>query len=312
MNYLLLGQEEYFKHQFLQKIKRDIFKKDKIRLDLDSFTAGESEIHHILDALRTFPLLSKRRIIIIKRIERFSQKERDAILNYLKSPSASSVLALEGSAGGARDFLDELSKYTETLKCDKLKDTEIIPWIIKELKARNKKILPPYANLLKEHVGNDLLALTSEIEKISTFAGSSPEITEQHIVSVLSVNSHNTVFDLLDFILEGKADKALALLEHLLLRERPHQVLNLIAWQFRSLMRIKELGTKIPVYDIARILRLNRKFARRASEQSKRFTEISLAKNMDMIMHTDLAIKRDSIKPRYALESVLIRLCAGA
>jgi len=312
MNYLLLGQEEYLKHRFLKKIKDEAFKKDITQADLDVFVAGESTIHDILNAFRTFPFLSKRRIIIIKKIEKFSQREKELVLNYLKTPSASTDLILESSSNGSTDFFRELGKYVKTIKCGKLKAAEIVSWIINELSERHKKISPYCANILKEHVGDDLLLLTNEINKLVTFVGAAGEITEQHMSAVLSINSSKTVFDLLDFILERKTDKALALLERLLVRERPHQILNLIAWQFRSLARIKDLDPKLSVYEIARSVRLNRRSAKRASEQSKHFTRTHLADSMKIIMDTDLAIKTGNIRPRYALESVLIRLCATA
>ncbi|UCD54762.1 MAG: DNA polymerase III subunit delta [Candidatus Omnitrophota bacterium] len=273
MNYLLTGPEEYLKHQFVEKLKKSILNNDKnLTLDFEIFRGGEKDFTRISDSFNTIPFTSNKRLVVIKDIDRLRLKEKKLILKYLKSPVDSTVLVLESSSDNFDKPLKEIAGFTKLVRCNRLKDRERDWWIKKEFAGRGKKISPALASLVRELLGDDLFLLKNEIEKIASFLGDENEVTERHIETVLGKVAKKSAFDLVNFILENRPDKALYLVDSLLVKEKPHQILNLLAWQFRK----------------------NRN-----------------SRALEIILEADFFIKSGKIDMRHALERVLVLLCRG-
>jgi DNA polymerase-3 subunit delta len=285
MNYLLIGPEEYLKKCFVEKLKKSILNNDKnSALNFDIFRGGEKDFKRLTDSLATRPFISKKRLVVIKDIEKLSAKEKKSILKYLKSPLDSTTLVLESPEAYFKAFPEEISKFTKLIRCNTLKEGEAGAWIKKEFAARGKKISSAAANLVREAAGKNLSLLKNEIEKIVSFIGDENEVTERHVEASLGGGAgHQHAFDLVKFILEGRADKAIRLADSLLVKEKPHQLLNLLAWQFRSFTRMKRLPNG-----------LSRKRVSRAFET---------------ILEGDFSIKSGKLDARHALERVLLLLC---
>lgn len=273
MNYLLTGQEEYLKHQFVEKLKKSILNNSTdLAFDFDIFRGGEKEFTKILDSFNTLPFISKKRLVAIKDIDKLSTKEKKSVLKYLKSPQDSTILVLETSSNNFDKFLEETSKFTKPIKCNRLKEKELDLWIKKEFAVHHKKISPALAGFVRELVGDDLFLLKNEIAKIISFLGDSNEVTERHLEAILRKTTHRTAFDLMGFILGKRVEEALSLVDSLLIKEKPQQILNLLAWQFRK----------------------NRNRHARA---------------LEIILEADFFIKRGKINARHALERALVSLC---
>lgn len=309
MNYLLIGPEEYLKSQFLEKLKKSILDKNSGAFDFEVFHAGSSKISTISDSLNTLPFGSKNRLTVIKDIDKFSAQEKNSILKYIKSPRRSTTLVLESLSGRFSDkSMQEISRYAKLIRCTGLKEGEIGSWIKGEFSARKKRISISLADLIKELVGKDMFLLKNEIEKIVSFAGDADEITEPHVEAVLGKAPYRTAFELVDLILEKRIGRILAFMESFLSKEKPHRILNVLAWQFRSFIKIKDLPKGLSADGISRALNIKRAFAGKVIEQGKRFTRSELEKNLRVILEADFFIKRGVLDPQHALERVLVRL----
>ena len=72
-------------------------------------------------------------------------------------------------------FLNEVSKLTKLVRCDRLTANELDVWIKKEFTVRKKRLSPRALGLIKELAGNDLTRLENEMEKVISFA---PDVAE--------------------------------------------------------------------------------------------------------------------------------------
>lgn len=308
MNYLLLGSEEYLKQQFLNNLKKSLLG-NSTEVDFEIFRGGDSEIESILNSFNTLPFFSKHKIVAIRGIEKFSSKEKNSILKYLTSPRNSTTLVISSYSREKNKFLQDISKFVKVIRCDRIKEGDIARWIKKEFTLRGKKISVPLTDLVREIVGNDLFLLKNEIEKITAFSGNVSEITQNHIESVLGEGSYKTVFQLVDLVLKKRINKILLAIDELLTKEKPHQILSLLGWQFRNFLKIKNLPMGASGDDVSRKLGITRYFARRLMEQSRLFDKMRLKKNLEIILESDLYIKRGVLKPNHALEQALVLLC---
>jgi len=307
MNYLAIGPEDYLKEEFFEKLKKS-FALEKGALDFEVFTAGTKEIAQIINSLKTPPFLSKKRMIIIKTIEKFSPLEKDSILKYLKSAAPFTCAILESKAKESNKFIIEVSKLAKVVRFYNLSPNEVNVWIRREFAARKKKISPNLANRIKESCGKNIFLLKNEIEKILLFAGAMDEITESHVEGVLGKSLYRTTFELVNFVLRKKPNMAFTMLHDLLMNEKPHQVLSLLAWQFRNFSKIKNLPKNTSQDAVSRVLGISRSFTGRIMEQSRNFTQDRLDKNLEIILEADFSIKRGKLDGRSALERVVVQL----
>lgn len=271
MNYLVIGPEEYLKRRFLEKLKKSVLNGKVTQFNFETFRAGSSSAAEILDSSSTLPILSERRITVVKDVDKFSAGEKESILKYLKSPAPSTVLVLLSYSSRVDKFLAEASRLTKAVWCNKLSPGELNLWIRQEFTALNKNISPQLANLVREGAGDDLFNLKNEVEKIALFAGEASHITQSHLDAALGSGAYETAFKLADLVLERKTEKIFPMLEGLLTKERPHRILSLLAWHFR-----------------------------------KR----NLTKALETILEGDLFMKRGVMAPEDALMRVLVKLCA--
>jgi len=306
MNYLLLGSEGYLKAQFLERLTKNA---NIDRTDYQIYRAKETNIGEILSFLSTHPFLSKQKFCVIKNAENFSKTDIDSIIKYLESPAKFSTLILESTVKDVSDLHKGLKKLVRVIDCRRPRESEIVAWIRKEFALYKKKISPQSARLIKEIKGHDLMRLKNEIKKIVTFVGTSHNITEGDIETVLGEPTYKTAFELAELVLAKQTGEAVFFADRLLMREKPHQILNILAWQFRNFMKVKRLSGSCSLQDIAKVLRIGWGFTKKTVEQAKRMTSADIENKMNILMDADLAIKRGKADPRQALLDTLFILC---
>ncbi|MFH1593169.1 MAG: DNA polymerase III subunit delta [Candidatus Omnitrophota bacterium] len=310
MNYLLIGPEEYLKDQFVEKLKKTLLDGNTGRLNLEILHGGGKDINRLPDSFNTLPFDSNHRITLIRDVEKCSSKEKDSILKYLKSPLSSTTLVLTSSLSLLSKFLSDVSKRTKCIKYWRLRPGDLDAWIKGEFARHKKNASLKLSAHIGETVGDDLYLLKNEIEKISTFAGSASDISEDHIEMVLGKGTHKTSFELVDLISKKQREKIVACLNMLLPREKPHQILNLIAWQFRNFLKIKNIKNNPTPEEISRILGARCRYPRRILENSRAFSRAELERGLSAILEADLYMKTGQGKAEYVLEQVLVKLCA--
>ena len=308
MNYLLAGPEEYTKSRFIEKLKKETLGRPGAELDFSVFTAGDSDISRILGTLRSLPFASRKRLVLIRDIGKFSSKEKDSLLKYLETPRASTILVMDSVSPVKNKFLDSLRSRAKLVECRKINGGDVAQWIISEFAKYKKRISRENAFLLKERAGESIRLLKNEVEKIVSFAGNSEEITDKHLEPLLGNSFPKTAFQLVDMVLDKRVDGILAYLDGLLAGEKPHQVLNILAWQFRNFLKIKKIKNFSP-REAARVLGVSWHSAKRLSGQAGRFTLSDIERNLDIILEADFFMKSGRMDAERALERAVLGLC---
>lgn len=309
MNYLLTGPEEYLKERFIEKLKTSLLKNVEKALNFDVFSGEDPEIGKVLDSLNTFPFISKNRITVIKNIEKFSAKERDLIFRCTENTPPSTTIVLETRLAKPDKVSEKLSPSIKIVKCNKFKSWEIDSWIKKKFALRKKKISPYTASLMRKLAGENLFFLENEIEKIALFAGKKENINESDAEGVLGESPDRTAHELINLILTKRMDRIMTLISRLLVKEKPHRIISLLAWQFRNLIKMKELPKTLTADGISKAIGVNWRFARDGMKQSRFFSRRDLERNLEIMLEADLSMKSGKLDERNALKNALAELC---
>ena len=150
---------------------RDRIGEDATEL-LSASEADGTDVAAACNALGLFA--SERRLVVVENVETWKAADLEPVLEYLKSPSPETVLALVGD-GVRKDSLlaKAVAKAGEVLVYDLPKrgnKADLPGWVGRQFAAQRIKVDPAVSRQLVELVGDNLDELASEVEKLVAWA----------------------------------------------------------------------------------------------------------------------------------------------
>ncbi|MCX5687594.1 MAG: DNA polymerase III subunit delta [Candidatus Omnitrophica bacterium] len=314
-SYLFLGEEDFLKETELKKLKSRFLENATKDLNYNVFYAKDKDfkLKEMLDILNTAPFMSPKRFVILKDADSLSDSDKESVLFYLKNPKDTSIFIIDSKAVKIKEgFILEASKLAKFVRSSKLTDSEISIWISRRVHSSGKKIGADAIKLIKENLSNDLHVLSSSIDNLILYAGKRPDITRQDVEKFIYVAPLKSSFDLLDAI--EKKDVKLALniftsIQKYKKRETEF-LLGLLSWQFRMLLRVKELLKIRSKLEIQKELNLyNTKFDQ-MSRYATRFKRQEIIRLLSEILKADSDIKTGEVSARFTLEKLILKICS--
>jgi len=314
-SYLFLGEEDYLKETELKKLKSRFLENATRDLNYNVFYAKDKDfkLKEMLDILNTAPFMSPKRFVILKDADSLPEGYKESVLFYLRNPKDSSIFIIDSKAVKIKEgFILEASKLAKLVRSSRLTDSEMSAWISRRVHLSGKKIVPDTLKLIKENLPNDLHVISSSVDNLILYAGKRPEVTRQDVEKIIYVAPLKTSFDLLSAI--EKKDVKLALniftsIQKYKKREMEF-LLGLLSWQFRMLLRVKELLKIRTKQEIQKELNLyNTKFDQ-MSRYAANFKRQEIIRLLKEILKADNDIKTGEASPRFTLEKLILKMCS--
>ena len=313
--FLFVGNDNYSKDEAIKKLKLSLLDSSSRELDYKVFNGSDAKVRDILDYVSTIPFLASKRLAVIKNFEKFSLEDSTSLVKLLKEPPKFACLVLDAEDDSVVKKYPELSSYVTIGRFGELTDSQF------QLRAKEilssisdgKKISSEAARALKELCGEDLGFVSQELQKLSSFVGGRDQIETRDVDEITGKNLNASAFDLTDAIEIMDLKKALSIISELILSGKKHyEIVGLLCWQMKRLFRGRVLLEKgIPDPQIASILKIGRRYHDRFFKQLKRSGLAGIEAKMEVLLETDLDIKRAKYDPALALEFAVIKLCLG-
>jgi len=196
--YLVGGEEAYFVDELSAAIENDILDEGERSFNLDIFYGMEADPPTIVSIAKQYPMMAERRLVIIKE----AQKVRDFGLleDYIANPVATTTLliAMKGKNFDARKNVFNPKKNPNLVLFNgkKIPDYKMAPWIISYCKNAGFNIDPLRAQILTDHLGNDIAKLVNELGKLFINKSKGDSITEDDIETKIGISKDFTIFEL--------------------------------------------------------------------------------------------------------------------
>ena len=160
------------------------------------------------------------------------------------------------------------------------------------------------------HGGEDLALLDAELAKLAAYADGTPVGAEA--VRLLGVGHEESVFTLLDALLEGRSSTALATLRGLYDRgRRPEELLPQVVAFVRRLLLAREAATRrLPLDEVAREHEVNAYAINRVIPQARLVGTRQLDAALQRLLEADRAMKTSAREPEAELELAVGRVAA--
>ena len=317
--YLLFGDETFLKEDAARRIREAVLGSEDPSgaLNLNVLEGGSCSLFEILDAARTLPMFSSRRLVWVKEVERLRDADPEALAAYLEAPTPSSCLLLTAGAGRPdfrKSIFKTLQRSAKVMELRPLKKAEVARWIRSRARSLGAEIDEASIALLDLQVGSDLFRLDQEMRKARDFAGPPGRITSAVLSETLGAAAAGSLFELAERAAAGQLEEAVALLRRILADgEEPPRVLFLLARQVRTLILGRSLlaaGTRgkdlalalgIPPYPF---------LIEKVEKQIRAFPEASGERAVRLLLRTDRALKGGIGRPERVLEGLVLDLAS--
>ncbi|MEP6636340.1 MAG: DNA polymerase III subunit delta [Acidobacteriota bacterium] len=309
--YLLVGCEGYLRDTASQAISDSTLAGTLLReFNESTFSLLTGGAQDAIAAADQMPMMSTRRVIIIKDFGKLREADEDTLVRYVGNPSPSSVVIFSA------EDLDKRKKLTKVLldncavvEFPALKDGEAKAWIkarLKELKVTcDENALSDIVTL----VGTDVQTLHSEIDKLASAALKTGRITLEMVDELIGRSRELSNFELGDHLLARNRKRALETLHRLLEGgAQPVMLVGAIAGNYHRLALAKEYLTQGSRDEVFRAVPMP--FFKRDAfiATLQRSDAARIAHGLKLIAAADLAIKTSQATPRLQLEMLVCEL----
>lgn len=251
------------------------------KFDDDTFSADL-----VLDALETLPFASEKKVVLLKKITKFSEDFKKKLVAYLKSPLPSTCLVIFDFANKF-DFL-----ISEKISAKRLDEESLKNIVEEELSKSHKAIKKEALSLLLSYCCDYYSLIKNELKKLSD--APTDVITEKDIANMVTKETEYSVFELTEALSKKDAKKAVELLS---LMDKDTKTFNLILNHFRRLFFVAISKDE----DLSKLLNVKEYAVIKAKELSRNFSKIQLKNIYSLLDDVDFYIKNGQMQIENAL-----------
>jgi len=243
----------------------------------------------------------------------------EAVSAYLKSPAPATVLALVGEEVKKTTTLWKMcAKVDKVLEFAVQKD-DLQRWVAERFRQRGVSAEPDACAALVQLAGDDLHALSQEVDKLATWAAGEP-IGEREVEALAAPSGDTPTFTLTDAWGVRDTSKALAASETIFERDtktrrdvasRLSAALGSHLGRLRTVKRLAADGVR--PRDAAGQLRMHPYYAKKLFTQAESFSREELHSSVVRLAELDGALKGQSrLAPDLEVQRALVDLTSQA
>jgi len=326
--YFLYGPESHLRDQAVREITEAALRETLLREFNDSsFNLFSDDVRDAIAAAEQLPMMSERRVVCLRNFGRLRESDEDEnvsqpnkrksqmpseiLLAYLERPVETSVVIFVGDDIDKRKKLGKkLLSGAGAFEFQPLKPNELPSWIKTHLRTINADIEPRAMSQLIELSASNLSALTQELNKLATAALPSGRITAELVDQLVTRSREHMNWDLTDNIVSRNRRAALKVLRDFLDDGvEPVLLTGVIAGTFRRMALAKALqasgATSSQIFSEVRVPPFKQ---RDYLAMLSRIDSADMARMIQRIAETDLAIKTSKATPRMQMEMLVCEL----
>ena len=322
---LLLGEDSYLRETCRDQIVNVVVEPSARDWALARFSADEDDLSIALGQARTVPMLARRQVVVIaslEAVEEQAEKKRDAQVDdltaYLDDPAPFTVLVLEAAKLDQRMKLGKLLAAKAMVVAAELPEdgaarlrmaASLAVQMARERKAPLDK---DTAEVLADLCNANLAAIRMEIEKLATYVGPGQPIRRADVDALVVSEKQYSVWELSEMLATRQRAKALVFLDTLLREgEQPPALVGAMAWMYRTLLAVQELGPHVSGAQASGLLHMRRDTADMAVLHARKIPRRQLLDGLRLLYDADSRLKSGAKDHRAVMEFLVAGLIAA-
>lgn len=314
MLYIFFGEDDYSRNAAFKDFQASLGDEESINMNTTFLTASEANVNEVLAMIGTVPFLASSRVVVLEGLLKMFDGPKktefgqwDQLENVVRTmPDTNHLVLLDGKIRPSNSMLKVLGNAGHSKEFIPLKGSSLRGWATRATKSRGVLIEDDALTLLIDNCGNNLLALESEIEKLSLYKSHDKVIDLASVKLHVNYERDENIFRVIDQIFSGNYNNARSSFQHLLdAGVDSIEFILLLASQLRRLILVKDLlDRKIPRNQFKSHMGTRSDFAvNKSIEQSRSFSMKQLIKMHTEIVNLDLTVRAEPDK--YAQGSLI-------
>ncbi|HLF70852.1 MAG TPA: DNA polymerase III subunit delta [Dehalococcoidia bacterium] len=325
MIYAFYGPDQFRARDALQTLRAELDTDGALAMNTERIEGKTVTPGELRAACHTASFFAESRLVIIEGLmSRFAGSRRrgarrarsteaatsdfDAFVEVLSDlPPSTTVAMLDEQAGG---FVEALGDKVTAREFRILKGDEVRRWTAERAKAQGARLAPAALDRLASLIdGSHLGELAQEIDKLVTYAGDRA-IETADVDELVSGAVQFQTWDLTDAVIEGRGDRAMAVLQAMGERDyAPQLLIFMLTRQYRQLLLAQSLLREgMGADQIGAQLGLAGYPLKKTIDQASRYAADKLEAAYRRLFETDVAVKTGVLDVSVALEMLVAEL----
>ena len=317
--YFLYGPEEYLKKEFIRELLDAALPDGNRAFNLDVLYGDEFEEPVFEDRVGSFPLFTKRRVVILRNFKDLSNTHKDRVIATVDRVPESVVLVVETP----NEKLDTVRLKNMKKAADAkgtsfafsfLDEDETIERARARFKREGYEVNPDALKLLVESVGTKLIDLINEVEKICLAAGDRKSVDRELVAAIVGKYRTESLFSLLDAMGRRDPGEMIRLLNRLVdAGEEPVVVVGMLLRRVALLLEVKSLVAEngraaAAGRNLAGLMSggISPWYAETLGQQAFGFERAELERLLANLRWADFKVKTSALTPKHLVEEALM------
>lgn len=246
--YFLHGEEAFFIDAITDAIVAHALQDHERDFNQTILYGKDSDALSIISEAKGYPMMSERRLVIIKEAQDF--KGMEDLLPYFEAPSDQTIFVINykyKNYDTRKKSIKECAKHGLVFKSEKVPEYKLAEWINGYVGTSGYSITPKASMLLAEFLGNDLSRIVNELNKLEILVEKGTTINEIHIEENIGISKDYNVFELTNAIAIRDVSKANKIVDYFSHNPKATSIIVVISNLFNhyaKLMKIHFLENK--------------------------------------------------------------------
>ena len=307
---LIYHLDQEFINKKINEIKENLKIEDisKIKYTYDN------NMDSIIEDANTKNLFGDKKLIIVENSTFINESDKldiSPLETYLDNFNKDTYLIftlISESVDTRRKIFKKIKEVGNIIAYEKIDNKFFINYISDILKQNNKKMEPRLIEEFLNKVGYDLGNIKNELEKLFILTNNE-KIEEEDIKSINTNNKEESLFSLIDSIVNKEISKSIKLYRYFIDKnEEVIKIIAMLANKYRLIYQTKLLYQEGKnKYDISKILGVHSYAISLAITTSFKYTDSELIRILKELYNLDLDIKIGKVNDKFALEMFILK-----
>lgn len=319
--YLFDGAERYLRDEALRNLASRAIDPALHDFNYVEISAATESLDEALGLARQYPMISPRRMVVIRDFETISDEgPLERLKDYLRQPVETSIVVfITGGMDNRRNIATMLRKGCQVVSFEPLDDQQTIQWAKEYTAHAGCPMDQAAATALVGAAGVGLTQLSGELDKLVNYvrdpADGKGVITTREVELLVRHSREHSNFELTDAIVAGDRRRSLQLLDRIYanagesIQSLSLMILGAIAMNYRRMLIARDLmNLNLPNSEIAQAVGMSPYAVTYLNEKARRIDGRRLLHGLELLARTDLALKTSQATPRMLMEFLICEL----
>lgn len=310
----MYGEEGYLKKQYKDRFVRAMVREGDT-VNYMYREGAEVNVAEVIDQAETMPFFAEHRLIVLENTGLFKGAGDRRLSDYIREmPDTTYMIFVENEADKRGRLYKAVKETGYAAELGRQDERSLCRWITGRARDDGKELSPENALYFLNKTGTDMNTISTELEKVLTYALERDIILKEDIDAVCVEQTGSNIFAMIEAAAAGRQREALDLYYGLLAaKEPPMRILFLMTRQYRYMFEIKSYAALgMGRAQIAQKTGLHPFVAGKYLEQSKKFEISQLRAVLEESADLEESVKTGKLADVLAVELFLIKYSAGA